>query len=410
MKKISLSWFFIILCAVVGGGVILLNLYFKIIRFKTTPIINSSESLIVENNNFLIASPAENSAPAENLFLPTPQKVKAIYMTGYSFTHSDLRQNLIDLVETSELNSLVIYVKDPNNKFIFYPQSEILKNQPISPTAISNQDVKNILKDLQDKDIYTIARIVTFQDNTIAEVLPQYALKAKNGRLWRDYGGHAWLDMTNPQVWQLPVNQAKEAFDLGFDEVQFDYIRFPSDGNINNIDYHQLSDNRKRYQVLNEFFKYLKTELSSYKQPISLDLFGLTYKNWADPEYDLGIGQRLIDALPYFDYISPMVYPSHYPNGYLGYSNPAAHPYEIVNDSLIEGNQIVQNSNLANPASTRPWLQDFDMGANYTAKMIDAQIKACDENNTNGWILWNPRNQYTVEASEIKNKIQLSEK
>ena len=179
--------------------------------------------------------------------------------------------------------------------------------------------------------------------------------------------------------------------------MQFDYIRFPSDGNIKQINYFDFKDGQRRYEKITEFFKYLKSELAELPIALSIDLFGLTYQRRNDQHYDLNIGQRLVDAAIYFNFISPMVYPSHYPRGFLSFSNPVDHPYEIVNKAMAEGNLILENVT-SSIASTRPWLQDFDLGADYTAEMVKAQIRAADENQTSGWLLWNASNIYTISA------------
>jgi len=328
--------------------------------------------------------------------LPTPEKVKGIYMTGYAFSSLSFRQRLIDLVENTELNTLVIDFKDPAGKLMFEPQDEVLRNWPISKASLAYTDYKKIITDLQDKNIYTIARITTFQDPTAVATFKNLALRNAGGGIWLDNRGISWLDMTNPTSWDLVVRQAKEAKEIGFDEIQFDYIRFPSDGNIKTISYSNFPPEKKRFEILNDFFSYLKTELRNIDIPLSIDLFGLTYWQRSDPNYDLGIGQRLTDAAKYFDYISPMVYPSHYYSGIMGFDNPAAHPYEIVNKAMRDGNIMIAAA--SSTAQSRPWLQDFNMGAVYTASMIKAQIKAADENNTSGWLLWNAGNKYTSGA------------
>lgn len=172
-----------------------------------------------------------------NQALETPEQVKGIYMTGYVFANNKLRNNLIKLVEETELNSIVIDLKDPAGKLMFEPKDELLKPWPLSKTALTYDDYYKILKELQAKNIYTIARITTFQDSTAAENFRSLALKNYGGGLWRDYRGVAWLDMTNNKSWDLVIAQAKEAIEISFDEIQFDYIRFPSDGNIKNIVY-----------------------------------------------------------------------------------------------------------------------------------------------------------------------------
>ena len=345
-----------------------------------------------------VASQEEISSPYPPALI-TPTKVKGLYLTGYTFSNKKRREQLIDLIKTTELNSLVVDFKDPNGQLMFAPTSEKLKDWKISKVALMRDDYQNILSELQNEQIYTIARITTFQDPTAVKTFPNLALKNKAGGVWTDYKGVTWLDLTNSKVWQLVAEQAREAALIGYDEVQFDYIRFPSDGNIKQIQYFNFKAGQRRYKLITEFFKYLKSELSELSIPLSIDLFGLTYQRRNDSNYDLNIGQRLIDAAPYFNFISPMVYPSHYPPGYLSLANPAAHPYEVVSKALAEGNLILANVTTS-VASTRPWLQDFDLGADYTAEMVRVQIRAANENETTGWLLWNASNVYTISALE----------
>jgi len=365
-------------------------------------IVNNSGSTIklvpFYNDHLQVAAEIEMDSPYP-LALLTPTKVKGIYLTGYTFASKKRRLELINLIKDTELNSVVIDFKDPAGKLMFKPILEQLKNWSVSPVALDYHDYQNILADLQIAEIYTIARITTFQDPTAVKIYSDLALKNNSGGVWSDYKGVTWLDMTNPQVWQLVASEAKEAAMIGFDEVQFDYIRFPSDGNTNKIKYFNFVSGQKKYKTITQFFKYLKSELSDLTIPLSIDLFGLTYQRRSDLDYDLNIGQRLADAAPYFDFISPMVYPSHYPSGFLGLASPAAHPYEIVSKALTEGNLILGNTT-SSIASTRPWLQDFDLGADYNASMVRAQIQAADENQASGWLLWNARNVYTIGALE----------
>lgn len=330
--------------------------------------------------------------------LPTPDRVKGIYLTGNTFTSKARREYLINLIEQTELNAVVIDTKDHRGRPTYDPLSPLLAKVPTSTVALTSDEYRQILQDLQNKNIYTIARVTTFQDPTAVAAFPELALKNSNGGVWQDYKGVVWLDITNPDAWQIPIEQAKDAALLGFDEVQFDYIRFPSDGNTKQIKYSRpLADGQRKYQILAEFYRQIASELAELPIPISVDLFGLTYHRRADPEYDLNIGQRLADAAIYFDYVSPMVYPSHYPTGYLGFANPAAHPYDVVYKAMSDGNLIMASTTDA-IARSRPWLQDFDLGANYDAAMVRAQIRAADENNTAGWLIWNASNRYTEDA------------
>jgi len=346
-------------------------------------------------NTFKIIKRIEQPIYPEPLTPPT--KVKGIYLTGYSFTAKKARGNLTKLIENTELNAMVIDIKDPGNKPIFYSQNKKLKEIPLSNVALDNEIIKSILRDLQSRGIYTIARLTTFQDNHAATHLPHLALKNKSGTTWKNWQGITWLDMTNPDAWEIPILFAKEAASLGFDEVQFDYIRFPSDGNVKQISYYNLPASQKKYQAIDKFYQYMSAELKDVPIYTSVDLFGLTYQRHNNLDYDLNIGQRLVDAAKYFDFISPMVYPSHYPTGFLGFNNPADHPYEVVYKAMSEGNAIISAATTS-IAQSRPWLQDFNLGAVYDTAMVQAQIQASDENNTAGWLLWNSSNRYTTEA------------
>ncbi|MEK7520940.1 MAG: putative glycoside hydrolase, partial [Patescibacteria group bacterium] len=244
-------------------------------------------------------------------------------------------------------------------------------------------------------------------DPRLAAARPDLAVKSKkNGKTWRDKKNLSWVDAASEEAWEYNIAVAKDAAGRGFDEINFDYIRFPSDGNLNDADFPFWNEKSPRRETLQKFFRRLNEELSGI--PISADLFGLTTTG-AD---DLGIGQVLEDAFGNFDYVAPMVYPSHFANGTFGFKNPAAHPYEVVKNSMESASKRldafynatttraeINNSNSAVRFSKlRPWLQDFDLGADYDAKMVKAQIEASAEAKSAGWMLWDPKNVYTKEA------------
>lgn len=331
--------------------------------------------------------------------LETPASVKGIYLTGYTFSQKNRREKLFQLVENTELNAVVIDFKDPAGRLMVKPADGRLKNWPISSVALEYDDYRGILRNLQEKNVYAIARITTFQDSTAAKTYPELALKNTGGGIWQDYKGVTWLDMTNPKTWELAAAQIKEAENIGYDEVQLDYIRFPSDGNLKSIAYFDFPAGKKKTEVLADFYAYLRRELADLNIPLSIDLFGLTYQRHPEnPGYDMGIGQYLADSAQYFDYISPMVYPSHYRSPYAGCQNPVLCPYAVVNKALQEGAAIMASSTGLIRGSSRPWLQDFDLGAVYTAGMVREQIRAAEDNNANGWLLWNASNNYTAAA------------
>jgi hypothetical protein len=271
-------------------------------------------------------------------------------------------------------------------------------------------DMNEFLAPLREKDIYLIARLFVFQDPSLVAKRPDVAVRSKaTGGIWRDRKGVPWIDAADQVAWDYTVRVAREAYLAGFDEVQLDYIRFPSDGNMSDIAYPVYDGKRPKAEVLGDFFAYFSDAFSGTGLMTSVDLFGLVM--WQH-EYDLNIGQRLAVAAPHFDYISPMVYPSHYPPGFDGHPNPADFPYEIIYRNLVRGQPVLDGLGAADPgariATIRPWIQDFDLGANYDAAKVRAQMKASEDGGASGWLLWNARNIYTEEAlaSEVSAAVK----
>jgi hypothetical protein len=224
---------------------------------------------------------------------------------------------------------------------------------------------------------------------------PEWAIKKKSdGTVWKDRKGLSFLDPTNKAVWEYIDHIATAAYDIGFDEINFDYIRFPSDGNISDIAYPSV-EGKVRSDFIRDFWAYMHETLKAKRPEIvmSADLFGMT----TTQKDDLGIGQLLENALPYFDYISPMIYPSHYPKNWNGYSNPAEHPYEVIKDAMTDGVARAEALGYSS-RNFRPWIQDFDLGATYTKDMVQAQIRALGELGISSYMSWDPKNTYTKGA------------
>ena len=347
--------------------------------------------------------------------LPTPKAQKVIYMTSCVAGTPSFRNDLVMLVEETELNSIIIDIKDYSGMLSFFPRSEELK-EFISDRCRA-PDMKEFIEILHDKGIYVIGRITVFQDPFLAKRRPDLAVKkASDGTTWKDYKGISFTDPGSKEVWEHTVAIAKESYAIGFDELNFDYIRFPSDGPMSDIAF-TWSGNRKKADVLESFFKYLSGELKPLGVVISADLFGMTTTNTDD----LNIGQVLEKATPYFDFIAPMVYPSHYPPRFNGWDNPNKYPYEIVKFSMDAAvKRLLATTTVvailgAEPLSTsttpllyakeawrieklRPWLQDFDYGGDYDIAEVKAQIQAVYDVGLTSWMLWAPSNRYTKGA------------
>lgn len=317
-----------------------------------------------------------------------PVKVKGIYMSGAIFNYGKYFANLVQLVEDTELNSIVIDVKDDQGFLTTAINTPIALE--IQPRIHKGMDARENMAVLIAKEIYPIARIVVFKDPTLAEKKPELAIRRKDGSVWRDRKGLAWVDPHNKEVWDYAVNVAKEAAKLGFREIQFDYVRFPTDGDMSGIVYPYATGQTKE-DVIAEFLAYAKKELEPFNVYLAADVFGLTTLTVDD----MGMGQKFEKIMNQVDYICPMVYPSHYGQGNYGFQNPNAHPYEVVKKALEDALRKAEGSSVI----IRPWLQDFNLGIPaYGPAEVQAQIKGTYDAGLEEWILWNAGNKYTAAA------------
>lgn len=311
-----------------------------------------------------------------------PQEVRGIYWTAAT-VRIKRAEELRTYIKTTGLNTVVIDLKMDNGQIAIPPQ-EIINN-------------------LGKDNMYRIARIAVMRDSVYAYAHPTQAIKSASGKIWVDKTGIAWLNPSHPEIAEAAISLGRQAYAMGFDEIQYDYVRFATDGAIAAI---AKSDNPKtKSEIMRAFFEKVGGTLKAEHIPVSFDVFGMTFITAAD----VGTGQRLEDVYPNADFISPMVYPSHYWPGFQGYNNPALYPYEVVKYSLDKGAEILETDQAISATSSRPhfrpWLQDFDIGAVYTAARIEAQIKASRDAGASGWILWNARNVY-----EPANYAPLTEK
>ena len=342
-------------------------------------------------SDFVAAVGVQIPTPFKVTHIKTPDTVKALYMSGWVAGSPKIREPLVDLIDKTELNAVVIDIKDYTGRISYVTENEKLLAYGSSENRIP--DIKEFIGRLHDKGIYVIGRISSFQDSHLVKVHPEFAVTDKEGKVWRDRKGIAWLDVSAKPVWDYLALIGQDAYDVGFDELNFDYIRFPSDGNMQNIAY-PYSQGKDKPTALKEFYKFVDETFRPKNIPISADLFGMTTSN----SDDLGIGQILGDALQHFDFVAPMVYPSHYPATFLGYKSPATKPYEVIKyamDSAVVKAKVASTS----PSKLRPWLQDFSIGGvTYTPEMVRAQIEATYDSGLDSWMLWNASNIYTKEA------------
>ena len=387
---------------ILGGGIVLFLLVFWVAYF-VLPTLSGDKYEIGVKGATTENEPKEKPFVATHIM--TPDTVKGVYMTSWVAGTPSLRANIVRLLDETELNSVVIDIKDDTGRVSFEIWNPELKAYGSEDVRIT--DLRDFIGKLHAKNIYVIGRIASFQDPYMVKKFPELAVKrASDGTIWRDRKGISWIDSGAKKQWEYLAFLSKESYLAGFDEIQFDYIRFPSDVNMNDIAYPHRAG-RVKHEVIRDFFAYLHMELkesemsdqdgSAFGGKISADLFGMTTTN---PD-DLNIGQVLEDAFLYFDYISPMVYPSHYPAGFHGYKDVNSVPYEIVKismDSAVARLKIFHATVASTTVEFRPWLQDNDYPVPYTPEMVRAQIKATYDAGLDSWLLWDAGNTYTRAA------------
>ncbi len=319
----------------------------------------------------------------------TPSQVKGVHLTTRAAASSFHKARIDDLLDTTELNTVVIDVKEIDG--------EISIKNVYGDLAYSKKlpSVEKYLKDIKNRGFYAIARIVVFRDNVMPRKKPELAVKNPDGTLWEDYRKFTWLNPYKQEAADYILELAEKTADLGFDEIQFDYIRFPSDGRTKQCRYGVQHSPAAASNAITDFLKQAKERLSERGVKISIDVFGLT----TTEKSDMGIGQKIVDMTKYVDYVSPMIYPSHYANGQYGIPVPNKEPYRTVYISLQGAKKRLPVEKL------RPWLQDFSLrGVKYGPEEIKAQIQACFDCGVKTWILWNAACKYTKGGLKTKQE------
>lgn len=326
--------------------------------------------------------------------VPRPDVVRGLYVNRWAALGRKMGQ-LIELANKTEVNALVIDVKDDRG-FVLYKSRVPLAVQIGADTnmAMSEKKLRAILDTMAAHRIYPIARIVVAKDPLLASSKLEWAIKRRdNMEPWLDKNGKPWLDPHHREVWQYAADLAKEAYDKGFSEVQFDYVRFPDEKRLIRESVYPLANGRVRAQVIREQLGFVRSYLKAVDMPMTIDVFGLT----ATDTTDMGIGQRWEMFVDQADVVLPMVYPSHFAPGTYKLGNPNAHPYATIDHAMKDAKR--RSASISNAAKIVPWYQDFTLGPpHYYAEQVRAQKKAGYDNGFQSWILWNPRSVYTESA------------
>ena len=314
-----------------------------------------------------------------------PDEIKAIYLgSDYVFSEKKIAE-LEKILATTNANGIVIDFKDSN--------------------SLSQDRMANLVKRFKKHGAYTIARIVAFQDTGFARKHPEIAIKTSSGEFW--YSGRKvwkryWLDPASELAQDYNIEVAKRAIDAGFDEIQFDYIRFPTDGDMKDIRYPIFNPTKmSKAEAMKGFFAKMRKELKSYSSNIliAIDVFGEVCLNGSEPS----IGQDLASISKYFDVVCPMAYPSHYKPGIFGKGDPNLDPYDTYHRTIRRGLYFLKQEN--SKAIIRPWIQDFSMANIYGGQYVfygpdkvRAEIQAGYDLGIKGFMLWNASNNFTIEV------------
>ena len=336
----------------------------------------------------------DSIARASIVRVATPDTLRGLYVNRWAALGKKMWQ-LIDLAKKTEVNALVIDVKDDRG-FVLYNSGVPLAVEIGADTnqAMSKKRLRAILDSMSKYNVYPIARIVVAKDPLLASKKLGWAIKRRdNLQPWLDKNGNPWLDPHHKEVWQYAGDLAKEAYDLGFSEVQFDYVRFPDEKRLVTEATYPLANGRVRAQVIREQLGFVRQYLKPLKMPVTIDVFGLT----ATDTTDMGIGQRWEMFVDQADVVLPMVYPSHFAPGTYKIGNPNANPYSTIDHAMKDAK--ARSAKIPNAAKVIPWYQDFTLGPpHYYAEQVRAQKKAGYDNGFQSWILWNPGSRYTEAA------------
>ena len=316
--------------------------------------------------------------------------VKGIY-SGLTLNKTENLNTVLELADTTELNAVVIDVKADTGKISYQMDNEYLQSLGVCLNTYT--DMKGLLKTLKEHGIYTIARVVCFKDNFIDGIYPEYMIHNKDGSMYVDNEGNTWMDPYKEETWIYIVDIAEQAALDGFDEICFDYIRFATNG-LSNADFGEAGEERTREQIITAFTKYACNRLKPLGVYVSASVYGVVARSSVDAAI---VGQNFVEMSRYLDYICPMVYPSHYANGWAGIAKPNSSPYELVNSEMnVAKNKLaILRAQQSTYAEVRPWLQAFKWGKeSYDGPTVRKQVDATYDAGFSSWFLWNSSGKY----------------
>lgn len=342
----------------------------------------------------------------------TPVKVKGVYISAYVAGTQSMMDEIIRHIDETEINAVVIDVKDDNGRITFSMDTPVVNE--IGAVQRLIPDIEGLMKKLKEHNIYTIARVVAFRDPYLPEQKPELALKLADGSIYRDNKGMAWVNPYKRELWDYLVEVGIGARNAGFDEVQFDYIRFSAEKGVNNVVYDEADTNgRSKTEIITEFIDYAYERLAEKNIYVAADVFGAIIGGGVDSD---SVGQSYGDMAEHLDYICPMIYPSHYGDGNFGIEHPDTQPYDTIFAALQGSKEALGGHTKKNgdPIIVRPWLQDFT--ASYLANYIEygptqirEQIQAVYDAGYDEWMLWSAACRYHWDGLKTQEEAEAME-
>jgi hypothetical protein len=346
---------------------------------------------------FIGGSPARGQQPE------APTVVRALYVNRWAAQSKKKMKKLVAIADTTEINALVVDMKDEFGLNYATKNPEFAKNAGTSAKA----NVVALLDTLKAHKIFPIARIVVFKDSVTARVHPEWTIRRTDGSVWRDKKGLAWVNPYHHELWDYNIGVAEELVKLGFGEVQFDYIRFPEPYPSLPKQVFPDSKDVTKPNALADFLKEAKTRLNKLGVRSTADIFGLV----TTVTGPLEVGQEWEKLAPNTDVLLPMVYPSHYPHGSFEIKSPNAEPYKVITIAIKRARERDEKLGIKEPEHVRPWLQAFTLGPpTYGAEQLRDEKKAVYDSGYEGWVMWNPGSSYDVYLPALEKTLTLRKK
>jgi hypothetical protein len=331
--------------------------------------------------------------------VPRPDSVRALYVNGWAAGSRSRMRELIRIADETEINAFIVDIKESDTFLVHDSTGIALAKEIGADQRPGSKWLPQLMDTLKAHRIYPIARIVVFKDRGLAEKRPDLAIRHVGGGIWKDKHGKPWVNPYHRTVWDYNVDVAREALEMGFQEVQWDYVRFPD------VLEHQRramafpgQNGVSREDNIAAFIRYSKEKLAEYRAPVTADVFGLI----THLEGDAGIGQNWEKVIQAADVVLPMVYPSHYYTGFYGFPRPNAHPYEVIRISMQDGVERARflEQEGRKTAEIMPWLEAQTADwvkptVEYGPAELRQQIQATYDAGLKSWALWNPRSQFT---------------